>query len=196
MARKNTVTERIKNLTSIKISKLSKNELVELVTQGSKLVNQNLRRIRKHKNENIKILSDFIRSSKHTSDIKIVERKRKSAEKLTEAQLKKELRDISIVLSRKSSSVSETIKVYKKLGLTDLTKITKDQWSNIRTLMEHSGGPYGSSDAIIEYYETIEKGEEERFNDLIESIKEKQKEKEEEKIEEIDVEEFEANQLF
>lgn len=204
MARKNTVTERIKNLTSMKISKLSKNELVELVAQGSKLVNQNLRRIgsfkvkkdKKPKNENIKILSEFIRSSKHASDIKIVERKRSSASKLTIEQLKNELRNISIVLSRKSSSVRETKKIYKNLGMSDLTKITKDQWSNIRIIMEHGGGPYHSNDAIVEYYKAIEKGEEDKFNDIIEDIKAKQKEKEEEKIEEMDVEEFEANQLF
>lgn len=143
----------IRNLTSMDINNLSKNELVDLVARGSKSLAQNIRRLR-----NSDVASQSALLSKRDAEGKpvVVERKKPALQKLSKTKLKAELRKIKYTASAKTSSIKGTkkfAKEFKERTGVEYGSITPDAWSKIRRRMEANNNPEYSSDDIITQYE-------------------------------------------
>lgn len=145
------ILARLEKMDTTEIEKLGADELRELVSKGSKLAYQQLRRLKK---SDVADLSTLLIKNDYDYELKVFTPEK--VKKMTTTQLKKTLTKIAGFTKLKTSSIAKTKKHIEKLkakGI-DIENLTKTDWKRIRMLIEEAeaeGSVYGSEE-IIKWY--------------------------------------------
>lgn len=151
------IWSKIKNLTSMDIEKMSHSELSELVSKGSKLANQNMRRLKASNMANYSRLLD-----KNKGSFGVTELKKAKTDKMTNTELRGKLKKLTYVANSKTSSIKGTEayinELSEKTGV-DIKGLSSDDWREIRELLEEESIDYGSEDIIASYQQNLSKSD-------------------------------------
>lgn len=162
---------KLRGLTEQQLFKMSRNEMIDLLTSTSKSMTANVRKLMKSEYAGSSMFLQKRTENKYPLPREI---KRKTAMRMKDEQLKQELRDLAYTARLETSGIAGTKRFAKKfeqktgLNIAQLFKdLTPDDWVKIRTeYIEEKG--YSSTSAIIAYsedrtqdLEEIEQSEEE-----------------------------------
>ena len=139
----------LRGLTEQQLEKMSKADLVNLLTSTSKTITANIRRLKESK---IAAASPLLAIRKESGQALPREIKRKTAIKMDVDRLKQEIRDLAYISRLKTASVSGTKKWVKKFEAKTGVKIgdlTSSDWEKIRKRIEE--GDYSSESIIASY---------------------------------------------
>ena len=151
------IWSKIRNLTSMDIDKMSHSELSELVSKGSKLANQNMRRLKVSQYGKYSRLLD-----KNSGSFGITELKKTRTDKMTNTELRNKLTKLTYVANAKTGSIEGTKgyinEINEKTGI-DITQLSSEDWREIRELLEEESIDYGSEDIIASYQQNLSKSD-------------------------------------
>lgn len=156
MARTN-ILDKVRRLNSMDIAAMDRESLIDLVSKGSKLHNQNIRRLEKHD-----VYKEVLGWQKESQ--KVTEIKRAKAEKMTNTQLRKELTRLKQKASNRTSSIErakETVARFRVRTGVLPSQLTPEDWEAIRRRIEENPA---ASDEIIEEYWEEKNGDDEEDN--------------------------------
>lgn len=165
------IKQDILNLTEYDLEHLSKKDLYNLASKGSKIANQQIRRLRNSEESKKSIFLEKRKEankSPFVKELKVKEDIKEEDIKQTKTELKTILRETQKILSAKTASTKGTKDFFKKIAKRTGLKanyikgLESEDWQKIRGLIE-KGSAYSSDDAIQSYEKTTRPITEEEF---------------------------------